>query len=199
VVVVRTRTGRDAEVHFNPVPGTDLVKLRASLQSLISFPSNLGPEWKPTFGSRTWVVSPQYNAVYRKIAVATDGALSRILSQIKEAADEMDHHPIIVEIGKKSTVQIGEKSDFSPSHICIVCTTHKPPGLSLRDAHLAAKINTIIEPHKIYALAPGRRDRQRRAFLHEIRRTTRQEVEASVQKATQEANENVPVSSKPTP
>lgn len=110
VVVVKTRTGRDAEVHFNPVPGTDLMKLRASLQSLISFPSNLGPERKPTFGSRTWIVSPQYNAVYRKIAVATDGVLSRILSQIKEAADEMDHHPIIVEIGKKAPFRSGKRA-----------------------------------------------------------------------------------------
>lgn len=89
------------------------------------------------FGSRVWHLARTMSAINRFFSFQKDADAITFVAAVKAAADEMDHHPDII--------QSHPRPD---TYVVISCSTHNPPGLSMRDVRLAKKINELAEPFK---------------------------------------------------
>ena len=85
-----------------------------------------------------WYLSPSADAIHRTFGLETETAQRDSLASIKETADEMNHHPHI-------EIQSPPPNKAHPWILHVTCTTHRPPGLSMRDVRLAGKIDEIVE------------------------------------------------------
>lgn len=111
-------------------------------------------------GSKGWSLALKGDTIIRFFAFDTEADAARFVESVLKAADEMDHHPEIATIADPI-------HDTSPlRYVAISCSTHRPPGLSMRDVRLARKIDELAESFNYMARS---RD-ARRSVLRAIRR-----------------------------
>lgn len=98
-------------------------------------PDLLGPE-SSSSGNRTesssaaWELDESGDTIHRHISLTEEKEISAILKQINEAAQDLKHDP---------------HTHIDGTNLTISCTTHSPPGLSMKDVKLAKKIDVIIQ------------------------------------------------------
>jgi pterin-4a-carbinolamine dehydratase len=121
---------------------TDPEKLISALNPLLFRPETTSSTPKTTsFGSSIWrLAPPKSDAILRHLAVKSEQEADDIVQAVNAAADSMNHHPHIA------------RENPSPESgnawlVTIVCTTHRPPGLSMRDVRLARRIDEIVAPY----------------------------------------------------
>lgn len=77
----------------------------------------------------TWQIDDSGDTIHRHVSLNNEKAISSILEQIKTASSELNHDP---------------HTHVDGTHLTISCTTHVPPGLSMKDVKLARKIDEIL-------------------------------------------------------
>ena len=111
-------------------------------------------------GSKGWSLALKGDTIIRFFAFDTEADAARFVDSVLKVADEMNHHPEIATIADPI-------HDTSPlRYVAISCSTHRPPGLSMRDVRLAKKIDELAESFNYMARS---RD-ARRSVLRAIRR-----------------------------
>jgi 4a-hydroxytetrahydrobiopterin dehydratase len=111
-------------------------------------------------GSKGWSLALKGDTIIRFFAFDTEADAARFVDSVRKVADEMDHHPEIVTIADPI-------HDTSPlRYVAISCSTHRPPGLSMRDVRLARKIDELAESFNYMARSKD----ARRSVLRAIRR-----------------------------
>ena len=93
-----------------------------------------------SFGRPNWSFDRR-GVIYRPIAVRSKEIAQQIVDQISRLANSMKHHPSIIHMEKIS--------DHLPLHIGILCFTHRPRGLGLRDVLLAEAIDVILKDFEV--------------------------------------------------
>jgi len=83
-----------------------------------------------TFTTEGWDLDESGDTIHRYVEVDSEQAISSILDQIRTASNELGHDPHVHTDGKQLTIS---------------CTTHVPPGLSMKDVKLAKRIDGILE------------------------------------------------------
>lgn len=92
-----------------------------------------------SIGSKGWHLELDGAAITRFFAFDNEADATKFVDIVRSAADEMDHHPAIT--------TGAEKEGSTPvKYVAISCSTHRPPGLSMRDVRLARKIDELAEP-----------------------------------------------------
>jgi len=122
--------------------GTTTIEIRPSYPQkpkavenlLAGLPALLTDAGMPTsavtsFATQGWDLDESGDTIHRYVEVTSEQDISSIWDQIKTASYELNHDPHIHTDGKQLTIS---------------CTTHVPPGLSMKDVKLARKINNIL-------------------------------------------------------
>lgn len=86
-----------------------------------------------SFSTKGWDLDEASDTIHRYITVAP-GQVAQIMEAIKAASKAENHDPHIHVDG---------------SHMTISCTTHVPPGLSMKDVKLAKAINEILDVNNV--------------------------------------------------
>lgn len=96
-------------------------------------------------GCNGWQLQPNGASIARFFAFDSEANASKFVASVRTAADEMDHHPEIA-------TSVVQTDDTPPvGYVAISCSTHRPPGLSMRDVRLARKIDELAEPFNYMA------------------------------------------------
>lgn len=82
-----------------------------------------------SFATEGWDLDEYGDAIHRYVEVTSEQDIASVLDYIAAAAQELKHDPHIHSDGKQLTIS---------------CTTHLPPGLSMKDVKLARRINDIL-------------------------------------------------------
>lgn len=82
-----------------------------------------------TFANKGWDLDESGDTIHRYVGVQSERDMSSILDHIKAVSSELKHDPHIHIDGNQLTIS---------------CTTHVPPGLSMKDVKLARKVNDIL-------------------------------------------------------
>lgn len=88
-----------------------------------------------------WTLDPTHDSITRVFAFETEEQARLFHDRISVASDEMDHHAQV----KVDSAADSASSEAKVSRVTVACTTHRPPGLSMRDVRLARKVNEIWE------------------------------------------------------
>lgn len=96
-----------------------------------------------TFGSLYWELSEDGLSIYRPLAFSIRQIADESIERITAEANTKKHHP--------SFAWINEDLDSSPCHLVVICTTHQPRCLSLRDVLLANAIDSILSRYNTRA------------------------------------------------
>jgi pterin-4a-carbinolamine dehydratase len=119
-----------------------------------------------SIGSKGWGLELDGAAITRFFAFDNEADATKFVDIVRSAADEMDHHPAIT--------TGAEKEGTTPlKYVAISCSTHRPPGLSMRDVRLATKIDELAEPFNYMASDTHKTSR---SVLIEIRRNLAREL-----------------------
>lgn len=97
--------------------------LMKSLPELLSS-DNSAPE------SGTWQLDESGDTIHRHVSMSKKDHIPSILQQIGDVADELKHDP---------------HTHVDGTNLTISCTTHVPPGLSMKDVKLARRIDAILK------------------------------------------------------
>lgn len=81
-------------------------------------------------GTPTWRLDDSGDTIHRHISLDAESDASPILQQIEVASRELNHDP---------------HTHIDGTHLTISCTTHVPPGLSMKDVKLARRIDEILK------------------------------------------------------
>lgn len=81
-------------------------------------------------GISAWKLDDSGDTIHRHISLNTEKAISEILQQVEAASRELNHDP---------------HTHVDGTNLTISCTTHVPPGLSMKDVKLAKRIDQILE------------------------------------------------------
>lgn len=76
-----------------------------------------------------WEIDESGDTIHRHVSMSEEKDITSILQQINDAARELNHDP---------------HTHIDGTNLTISCTTHVPPGLSMKDVKLAKKINAIL-------------------------------------------------------
>ena len=88
------------------------------------------------FGSPQWRLDEAGDAINRYLIFNSESDADSFITAVQEAADKANHHPSIV----KELLQQSDEACL----IIVVCSTHRPPGLSMRDIRLARSIDELV-------------------------------------------------------
>ncbi len=157
-------------VEYETPNGTDrgnvIVSARTKPETLTAALSTLlGTSTRESFGTKSWQLSTRMNTINRFFSFANGGDATSFVEAVSAAADEMDHHPEIV-----------KKNYEADTCVVISCSTHNPPGLSMRDVRLAKKIDDLAAPYgdEIYSSRDGESPKsvhqRRRRFLDRLKK-----------------------------
>lgn len=84
-----------------------------------------------SFTTHGWDLDEHGDAIHRYIHIRDLVQQQRVFDGIKEEAKTLNHDPHI--------------DSSRNGHITITCTTHSPPGLSMKDVHLARAVSGILD------------------------------------------------------
>lgn len=82
-----------------------------------------------SFNTNGWDLDESGDTIHRYVKLQRQQDLSRVLEDIEAASRELNHDPHI---------------DNDGTQLTISCTTHVPPGLSMKDVKLAKRIDEIL-------------------------------------------------------
>ena len=86
------------------------------------------------FSTKGWDLDEQIDTIHRYVHLDEVQDVPRIKADIDAAAKTENHDPHLWSDGPRVTIS---------------CTTHVPPGLSMKDVKLAKRINQILEQYEI--------------------------------------------------
>ncbi|ERF76765.1 hypothetical protein EPUS_02304 [Endocarpon pusillum Z07020] len=88
-----------------------------------------------------WTLESTNDSIIRVFAFEAEEQARLFRDRISAVSDEMDHH------ARMSVDSAADSSnpEGKVTRMTVTCTTHRPPGLSMRDIRLARKINEIAE------------------------------------------------------
>lgn len=84
-----------------------------------------------SFSTQGWDLDEHGDAIHRYLEIRDLVKRQRVLAKIHESAKSLYHDPHVYV--------------SSDGCVTITCTTHNPPGLSMKDVHLARAINCIMD------------------------------------------------------
>lgn len=142
-------------------------KLTAALSPLLSFHTSSAKSTESA-GSRAWHLDLPGSAINRFFAFDSEANANKFVDSVRTAADEMDHHPDIA----TSASRIQDTNAMR--YVAISCSTHRPPGLSMRDVRLARKIDELAEPFNHTAINQDEPE----SFLEAMRRNLSCELQS---------------------
>jgi 4a-hydroxytetrahydrobiopterin dehydratase len=123
---------------------TNANTLVTALSPLLSAPTSKLKSIK-SVSSSGWQLQPDDASIIRFFAFDSEADATKFVASVRTAADEMDHHPEIA-------TSVARTDDTTPvGCVAISCSTHRPPGLSMRDVRLARKIDELTEPFNYMA------------------------------------------------
>ena len=104
------------------------------------------PEKQPTDDSQAldtayWTLGPRGDTITRSLVFQTDILASLFCDRLAVVSDEMDHH---ARLDLPDTLP---ESGFTVRRV--TCTTHRPPGLSMRDIRLAKVIDDLADTYAL--------------------------------------------------
>jgi len=82
-----------------------------------------------SFATEGWDLDEYGDTIHRYVEVDSEQDITPLVDQIAASSKELKHDPHIHVDGKQLTIS---------------CTTHLPPGLSMKDVKLAKRINDIL-------------------------------------------------------
>lgn len=126
-----TAGGITTKIHVRP---SYIHKPKAVENLLKNLPALLTDATMPvtaieSFSTRGWDLDEAADTIHRYVAVEQDD-VSRIVEGVKAASEYENHDPHIYIDGSRMTIS---------------CTTHVPPGLSMKDVKLAKLIDKILD------------------------------------------------------
>lgn len=97
-------------------------------------PELLEPKVNPSSDSQgtatgAWEIDESGDTIHQHVSMSEEKDIISILRQIDDAARELNHDP---------------HTHVDGTNLTISCTTHVPPGLSMKDVKLAKKIDAIL-------------------------------------------------------
>lgn len=116
-----------------------------------------------------WNLDESGDTIHRHVSLQGKSEISSILQQIERAAEELNHDPHTLVDGTNLTIS---------------CTTHQPPGLSMKDVRLAQKVDAIL---KGFALA-SREDGPAMSVSDEQRKYAEQRNMEAVKRAKEDCS-----------
>ena len=129
---------------------TNAETLTAALSPLISAYTSRrkGLGEARSVGSGWWTLEKDAATIIRCFAFRGEPDATKFTDSVRSAADEMDHHPQIHTIADRVRTNVPFR------FVAISCTTHRPPGLSMKDVRLARKIDELARPFNHFAAHP---------------------------------------------
>lgn len=94
----------------------------------------------PDSNSNEWTLDDTGDTIHRHISFSNETLIPTILEQIKTASRDLNHDPHVYVDGARLTIS---------------CTTHVPPGLSMKDVKLARRINEILGDERLVLVSGG--------------------------------------------
>lgn len=95
----------------------------------------------PSTPAPYWTLESTNDSIIRVFAFDTADQARLFRDRISAVSDEMDHHAhMSVNSAADPSIPEGKVTRMT-----VTCTTHRPPGLSMRDVRLAKKIDEIAE------------------------------------------------------
>jgi pterin-4a-carbinolamine dehydratase len=125
--------GTPRSVTIQALPKSNLNKLETELRSLLE-----GHDGKAVDGA-VIQLSSEGDALHVSLMAPSSGQAEELRSRIMADANRKQHHPHIA-------IDSIEEYASGASLMMITCTTHRPPGLGLRDVRLAAAIIDMAGP-----------------------------------------------------
>ena len=160
---IRVSAGTDADILTAAISPL----LAAGTQSFIETRSVGSKGWKiETSGIRTGLV--------RYLAFDTGAEATKFPEAVRAADDEMDHHPEIATLTGDASVLTYAST---LTYVAVLCRTHRPPGLSLKDLRLARKIDELADAFNYMAREDDKEPvvgflrLQRHLFRRELKRS----------------------------
>jgi pterin-4a-carbinolamine dehydratase len=123
------------------VSTSNIEQLTRELEPLVKRPSKPASNLHVTFGEQCWRVNGDGDAIYRALAFPSRSNAKEAIAEIQKAGDALNHHASFADM----TPDID-----SPSHTLVICSTHSPRGLTLRDMRLAKQVDVLLSKYNIY-------------------------------------------------
>ena len=143
---------------------TNTKTLTAALSPLISAHASRqkGLGETRSVGSGWWTLEKDAATIIRYFAFRSEPEATKFTDSVRAAADEMDHHPQI------HTIADRVRTNVPLRFVAISCTTHRPPGLSMRDMRLARKIDELAGSFNHFATHPDHGSSALRGIRQEL-------------------------------
>lgn len=90
------------------------------------------------FGTPYWTLAAKGDAIIRSCLFETEDRARLFCDRLAPVSDELDHHAHL-DVS-------GPLADTGFTLVNVTCTTHSPPGLSMRDIRLANRIDDLARP-----------------------------------------------------
>lgn len=113
--------------------------LIAGLSELLYCPNDSTHD-PQTISTEYWTLELTGDSITRIFAFETEEQALLFHERIGAVSDEMDHHARMSLKGADTEGGSGEVT-----RVTVTCTTHRPPGLSMRDIRLAKRINELAD------------------------------------------------------
>ena len=135
--------GRDIISRIRPTPKANVEKLKGALSPLLSFPLDRMSDDRSL--ASQWTLTQHGSAIYRVLDIDSKQVEAEIISEIERVGNKMNHHADVIHY-------TAERQDAAQK-LCIICTTHRPAGLGMRDVRLATTIDGILKRHDVHEQA----------------------------------------------
>ena len=176
------------ESHIGPDRGNVIVSektkpetLTAALSPLLALPSGREESSgeKVSFGSMVWRLTKNMNSISRPFSFENEADAASFVEAVSAAAEEINHHPDIIKRRYKTD-----------TYVVISCSTHHPPGMSMRDVRLAKKINELAATYG-EAICSNSNELPRKA-LYKLRRSLIRELGKQGKESAQTVTSETP-------
>ena len=166
IVEYDTRRGR-VRRHVRVSAKTNAQTLTAAMSGLLTAHMSALKSTQ-SVGSKGWDLESDGAAINRFFAFENEADSTMFIDSVRTAADEMDHHPEI-----STSADRRRQDNPVMRYVMVSCSTHRPPGLSMRDVRLARRIDEIAEAHNYMAKNVDARTRVLIAIRRDLARQLR--------------------------
>jgi pterin-4a-carbinolamine dehydratase len=139
--IPRARQIKLAGMKTTIVSKSNIEQLTRELEPLVKRPSKPASNLHVTFGEQCWRVNCDGDAIYRALAFPSRSIAKEAIAEIQKTGDTLNHHASFANM----TPDID-----SPSHNLVICSTHSPRGLTIRDIRLAKEVDEVLSKYNIY-------------------------------------------------
>lgn len=116
--------------------------LITGLSELLRRPADATDDMQtPSTPAPYWTLESTNDSILRVFAFEAEEQARVFRDRISAVSDDMDHHACM----SVDSAADSSNPEGKVTRMTVTCTTHRPPGLSMRDIRLARKINEIAE------------------------------------------------------